>query len=277
MPDPYFLSQKSYERVQSLMQDMSDETFLVSNRSTFSTDYLKLEHTHTIRVEVKCEMEFSQFPFDDQKCKFFMASLRRQEHLVWSRTELEWDQEMLDHPDFAVRLEQFKNMTYMVKNTNTSVSGFFLIMSRKPSVFITTYFIPSGLMVVISWISFVVKIETVPGRLGLLITLLLVMNNMSNTVSSTIPRSGFVCPLLLWIQHSMLFIALALLQYFTLLYMSKFSWRVKDSKEGDSPPRYVHTWSQVMDRCSLVIFPLVYSAYVLFFWLRWAWGIGYTL
>ena len=145
MPDPYFLGQNSYERVQSLMQDMSDETFLVSNRSVFSTEDLKLEHTNTIRVEVKCEMEFSQFPFDTQKCKFFMASLRRQRHLVWGRTDLEWDQEILDHPDFTVKLEQFDNMTYMAKNTNTSVSGFYLIMSRKPSVFITTYFIPSGL------------------------------------------------------------------------------------------------------------------------------------
>ena len=230
---------------------------------------LQLEHTNTVRVEVKCEMEFKEFPFDHQKCKFFLASVRRQRHLVWDRTSLGWREEDFDNPDFTVRLERFLNMTYLVQNRNTSVSGFYLIMSRKPSIFISTYFIPSGLMVVISWISFVVKMEVVPGRLGLLITLLLVMNNMSNTVSSTIPRSGTLCPLLLWIQHSMIFIALALLEYFALLYIYKFSWRVKDSKEKEETPNYVKTWAQIMDKTALVVFPLVYAVYVLFFWLRW--------
>ena len=273
VPDPYFLNQKSQERVSSFFQDLSDETFLASNRSG---DELKLEHTNTIRVEVKCEMEFAQFPFDDQKCKFFIASVRKQKHLVWDRASLEWSPVHFDHPDFTVRLEQFPGLNYMVKNINTSVSGFFLVMSRKPNIFISTYFIPSGLMVVISWISFVVKMEVVPGRLGLLITLLLVMNNMSNTVTSTIPRSGTVCPLLLWIQHSMVFIALALLEYFALLYISKFSWRVKDCKENEKVPRYVQTWAQAMDKTALVIFPLVYLAYVVFFWLRWWMGKGYA-
>ena len=269
MPDPYFINQQSHDRVTSLIQNLSDETFLATNKSLRPGDELTLEHRNTIRVEVKCEMEFSEFPFDDQKCQFLLASVRRQRNLVWSKAHLEWSQNKFDHPDFSVEIERFPENFIITNKLNTSVSGFNLVMSRKPSIFISTYFIPSGLMVVISWISFVVKMEVVPGRLGLLITLLLVMNNMSNTVSSTIPKSGYLCPLILWIQHSMIFIALALFEYFALLYMSKFSWRVKDLPKQEGSSKDVHNWGQTMDKASLIIFPVVYAIYILLFWFRW--------
>ena len=40
---------------------------------------------------------------------------------------------------------------------------------------------PSALFVCISWISFVVPIEAIPGRMALLVTLLLVLINMFNS------------------------------------------------------------------------------------------------
>ena len=39
-----------------------------------------------------------------------------------------------------------------------------VILSRKPTVHIYTYFLPSGLMVMVSWISFAVRVDAVPGR-----------------------------------------------------------------------------------------------------------------
>ena len=248
------------------MQNLSDETFLAVNRSFESKDIF-LEHHNTVRVEVKCDMDFAEFPFDNQMCPFLLISTMSQSDVIWERAKIQWNREQLGHPDFDLQLETFDQDKFTVNGVALPVSGFYLVLSRKPSIFVSTYFIPSGLMVVISWISFVVKFEVVPGRLGLLITLLLVMNNMSNSVTSTMPKSGTLCPLVLWIQHSMLFIAAALFEYFAILYISKFSWRVKDPKAETAS--HIQTWSQLMDKMALVLFPLVYFSYVVFFWLRW--------
>ena len=47
----------------------------------------------------------------------------------------------------------------------------------------------SGLFVVVSWISFVVPPDVIPGRMALLITLFLVLVNIFNTITTNIPKA----------------------------------------------------------------------------------------
>ena len=42
---------------------------------------------------------------------------------------------------------------------NYSVAGFQLVLSRKSSFYVVTYYLPSGLFVVVSWISFLINPE----------------------------------------------------------------------------------------------------------------------
>ena len=46
-----------------------------------------------------------------------------------------------------------------------------------------------GLFVVVSWISFVVPPEVIPGRMALLVTLFLVLVNIFNTVTTNTPKA----------------------------------------------------------------------------------------
>ena len=47
----------------------------------------------------------------------------------------------------------------------------------------------AGLFVVVSWISFVVPPDVIPGRMALLITLFLVLVNIFNTVTTNTPKA----------------------------------------------------------------------------------------
>ena len=47
----------------------------------------------------------------------------------------------------------------------------------------------TGLFVVVSWISFVVPPDVIPGRMGLLITLFLVLVNIFNSVTTNTPKA----------------------------------------------------------------------------------------
>jgi hypothetical protein len=49
------------------------------------------------------------------------------------------------------------------------VAGFELTLRRKVSHYIITYYLPSGMFVIVSWISFLVPPEIVPGRMTLLV------------------------------------------------------------------------------------------------------------
>ena len=46
---------------------------------------------------------------------------------------------------------------YMALGMNYSVAGFEMVLTRKISFYVVTYYLPSGLFVVVSWISFLVS------------------------------------------------------------------------------------------------------------------------
>ena len=69
------------------------------------------------------------------------------------------------------------------------MAGFELTLQRKVSHYIITYYLPSGMFVIVSWISFLVPPEIVPGRMTLLVTVFLVLVNIFNSIT----RSVLLC------------------------------------------------------------------------------------
>ena len=72
---------------------------------------------------------------------------------------------------------------------NFSVTGFELTLRRKMSHYIITYYFPAGMFVIVSWISFLVPPESVPGRMTILVTVFLVLVNIFNSITSNIPKA----------------------------------------------------------------------------------------
>ena len=65
---------------------------------------------------------------------------------------------------------------------NYSVTGFEMVLTRRMSHYMITYYLPSSLFVVVSWTSFLIPSEDIQGRMALLVTLFLVLvsSNTSN-------------------------------------------------------------------------------------------------
>ena len=176
--------------------------------------------------------------------------------------------ERLVHPDFWIKVLPYKNTTVWNGEEHISVSGFYVILQRKSDAYLWLYFGPCFLMVVTSWISFAVSFEVVPGRLGLLLTLLLMMINMSNSISLSIPKSDGMCPLIAWIYISMIFNIFAIFEYFIILIKVKFGenkCQVKAKKMRSEKVKNVKDWATGLDKTSLVIFPLAYLMSVIIF------------
>ena len=63
-----------------------------------------------------------------------------------------------------------------------------MILSRHVLKYLYIYYLPSGLFVVVSWVSFLIPPEVVPGRMAMLITLFLVLINIFNIVTTNSPN-----------------------------------------------------------------------------------------
>ena len=66
-------------------------------------------------------------------------------------------------------------------------------------------------------------------RLGLLLTLLLMMINLNNSATDSIPTSDLICPLILWILMSAAFVTFALAEYFLILVLLRFGNKVSNT------------------------------------------------
>jgi hypothetical protein len=68
-----------------------------------------------------------------------------------------------------------------------SVTGFHIKFSRKIESFLVNVYLPTGLLVVISSISFLIPVDLVPGRMALVITILLMLINVSASMKDRGP------------------------------------------------------------------------------------------
>ena len=87
--------------------------------------------------------------------------------------------------------------------------------------YITNFYLPSGLFVVVSWASFLIPPEIVAGRMAMLITLFLVLINIFLGTTSHMPNAEGVTAMSSYIIVCILFVFGALFAYAFLL------WRLK--------------------------------------------------
>ena len=114
-------------------------------------------------------------------------------HLSLSVEALSFPLQVRPHEPHKTRYAYFHLRFYQGQSTlflgNYSVAGFELTLRRKVSHYIITYYLPSGMFVIVSWISFLVPPEIVPGRMTLLVTVFLVLVNIFNTITTNIPKA----------------------------------------------------------------------------------------
>jgi len=117
---------------------------------------------------------------------------------------------------------------------NYSVAGFQLRLRRKVSHYIITYYLPSGMFVIVSWISFLVPPSVVPGRMTLLVTVFLVLVNIFNTITTNIPKAEGLTAIEAWVIVCVLFVFGALIEYAGLLLRMKLATTRKSPSNAQS-------------------------------------------
>ena len=64
---------------------------------------------------------------------------------------------------------------------NISLSGFRAILKRSSTPFVMNIYLPTGLLTLASFIGFLIPVDMVPGRMGLLVTTFLMLVNIRST------------------------------------------------------------------------------------------------
>eukprot|EP00095_Tigriopus_kingsejongensis_P007873 snap_masked-scaffold127_size327531-processed-gene-1.4 protein:Tk07873 transcript:snap_masked-scaffold127_size327531-processed-gene-1.4-mRNA-1 annotation:"glycine receptor subunit alpha-2-like" len=142
-----------------------------------------------INYDVACPMNFQKYPYDTQTCKVKYESYGHtieKMRVVWKRG---FDQSKVTENNY-ISLAQFEYAVFFEENYEEEIaSGVYpgvimtVLLRRKISYHLLQTYLPSGLFVIVAWLSLFLPPESIPGRVTMAMTTLLTLAAMFGAVS----------------------------------------------------------------------------------------------
>ncbi|XP_015915386.3 glycine receptor subunit alpha-3 [Parasteatoda tepidariorum] len=199
-PDIFYETVKHIENFQSSEIDLTLEVF--SGGTLFkSKRYL---------FKSGCNMDFTYYPFDVQKCLFLVGMMHPD-----SEATLKWiDDDKSPFKDAVQVLEMVRHpeplQFYLLKPTLHSITEIFgdrsytslitnITLVRRLSGSIINTYTPSTLIVIMSWITFWLETDAVPARVALSVTSLLTLCTQVEHYRSQLPPVSYMKAMDIWL------------------------------------------------------------------------------
>lgn len=119
----------------------------------------------------------------------------------------------LDVPEFKLIDVTNHNCISETSTGNFSCLEAILYFQRKMEYYLIQVYLPSCLVVVLSWLSFWIDIEAVPARISLGLLTVLTMSTQNSDFASQMPRLSYVKAVDVWMVMCLVFVFGALLEY----------------------------------------------------------------
>ena len=199
---------------------------------------LRIRKDRTINYEVKtevtisCKMDFDNYPLDNQTCFFQVGSYYGSDKTVTCESNFSYDPSKQKNIHHLITLKSLPDSHRRVtlRSGDYSVCGFSIHLTRKKKEPFVQIYMPSFMFVVASWISFIVKPDIVPGRMSMLVVILLVQLNLFNNSKDKAPAANNnINAVDLYLIFSMFLVFSALMEYALVLALLKStpSWMLR--------------------------------------------------
>ncbi|XP_077988485.1 glycine receptor subunit alpha-2-like [Glandiceps talaboti] len=285
VPDLFFTNEKK-----SHFHDVTRENILVRISPAGIVLY-----SARLSLTVSCHMMLSRFPMDEQHCKLKMESYSYEveEMLFFWKEDIPIQREDdLELQQFEIQDEETLEVIHRYPTGNFSSLELHFTLSRKIGYYVISTFLPSSLLVVLSWVSFWINPEAAPARVALCITTVLTITTMAIAVRDELPKVSYVTAVDVWMSACLLFVFGSLVEFALVNFVStlgktkksKVKLNIDVEKDGNDVAmvekalnstldlgdhkqqrRWKHRASMV-DKLARLLFPFMFILFNMFFW-----------
>ncbi|XP_026670438.1 glycine receptor subunit alphaZ1-like isoform X3 [Ceratina calcarata] len=172
-----------------------------------------------LQAILNCGLRLEKFPFDVQECPLILES---------SDMVLRWDQESIILAD-ELHLTEYKiigkwvNTSEVVYTVSQQLYGHFagnfsaisitFKLAREMGFFMMDYYIPSILIVVISWVSFWLHMDASPPRIVLGTNTILTFMTLASKVENSLPKVSYIKASEIWFLGCTIFLFAAMVEF----------------------------------------------------------------
>ncbi|OAD54660.1 Glycine receptor subunit alpha-3, partial [Eufriesea mexicana] len=210
---------KNMWRPDSFFKNAKSVTF---QTMTIPNHYLWLYKDKTILYMVKltlklsCAMNFLIYPHDTQECKLQMESLSH----TTDEMIFQWDPDVPLVVDENIELPQLQLVkNYTADCTQVYSTGNFtclevvFVLKRRLGYYLFHTYIPTCLIVIMSWVSFWIKPEAAPARVTLGVTSLLTLSTQHAKSQASLPPVSYLKAVDAFMSVCTVFVFMALMEY----------------------------------------------------------------
>ena len=152
---------------------------------------------------------------------------------------------------------------------NTAEFWWMVALKRKSNRFLIQTYIPTTLIVVVSWASLLIPPTSYPGRTGLLAGLVLCLINILLNVLSRSPYEGGPDQLTRWLVICIIMVGITFMEYCVVLFflrhrkkqveeMNRKVLEIKNDKNGENNDTVTKDVTDIMDKISLFVIPCLF-------------------
>ncbi|EGT59284.1 hypothetical protein CAEBREN_10979 [Caenorhabditis brenneri] len=224
LPDLYFANAR-----QASFQEVT-----VPNFNLFVAPDGTVAYSCRCTLTVACSLNLRYYPMDQQMCAIRVLSyayIAKQVNVTWfDKNPVRFNEEIglpefqIEHVSnaycngsyqYALTADSFKSDDFSCLTGN-------LYLSRSIGYNLVQSYIPTGLIVMISWVSFWIDRRAVPARVTLSFTTLVSLTTLGNGLRFGLPQVSYAKAIDLWYGACMFFVFCALLEFATInSYMRK--------------------------------------------------------
>ncbi|KRZ56091.1 Glutamate-gated chloride channel, partial [Trichinella nativa] len=226
MPDTFFQNEKEARR------------HMIDKPNVMIRIYPDGEMLYSVRLSLvlSCPMSLEYYPLDRQTCLIDLASYG----YTTEDIKYEWKEDgpvqLKDGLKNSLPSFELQDVTtgFCTSKTNTgeySCLRTILTLKREYSYYLITLYIPSFMLVVVSWVNFWIDKDAVPARVSLGVTTLLTMTTQASGVNAKLPPVSYTKAIDVWIGVCLAFIFGALLEFALVNYAGRVEFLEKERRK----------------------------------------------
>lgn len=168
-----------------------------------------------ISATLSCPMRLEKYPLDQQECPMMFESFGYTMDTLY----FSWIEKPVDI-DAGLQMPQFTLQDYIQNDCSQNyTAGAFpcleirFILRRDVGYFLIQVYVPSMLIVILSWVSFWINVDASPARVSIGLLTVLTTTTQSSQSTATLPRVSYIKAIDVWMSVCLLFVFTALLEY----------------------------------------------------------------
>nr|WJY55639.1 GABA receptor subunit [Neoseiulus californicus] len=213
------------------------DTFFANEKSAYfhtattPNTFLRISHNgdvlRSIRLTVtaSCPMDLRYFPMDRQSCTIEIESFgytMKDISYRWSDGEKSVRiSKEVELPQFKVLGHSQRSKAVILSTGNYSRLVCEIRFVRSMGYYLIQIYIPAGLIVVISWVSFWLHRNATPARVALGVTTVLTMTTLMSSTNAALPKISYVKSIDVYLGTCFVMVFASLLEYATVGYLGK--------------------------------------------------------